>query len=106
VNRALRTGDRLTFRDGELEKLRRRFPEFGLPEPRAWELGEGTAVIVGYQMIAGRRMLDVQTDKAQIYVWPGRVKLDNRAAHNRLRAKIEAEKVAARKLRAKKRGAK
>jgi hypothetical protein len=106
MNRALRVGDWITFRDGALEELRK--VHKWLPTQEEWDQRrdlEARIVVRSargslVQILPHSACVSFSVWMPPIYCWPHHVRLDDRprrwAAHDR----IEAEKLAARAKRA------
>lgn len=91
MNRAIRRGERVTFRERCYDEFRRVHP--WLPEWGQWQRSpEMSATVEGIEVRWRRRVLAVKI-ASSVYVicYSGSVKLDDRPAKARMRAKLDAE---------------
>ena len=106
MNRELRVGDAVTFREESFEGLRKSVPWLANVMWRDWATSNTILTVDDERpriTASERRLLAVGTaNGARCNVWPSDIKLDDRTNRNKLRAEIEAEK--ATKRAAKKRG--
>ena len=101
MNRALRIGDAVTFRERGYEEVCRYTSWL---RGVSWAQWDACNVPLRIEDTSGggsvRRVFYLTTGDRRAIVWPSAVKLDDRPRRNKLRAEIEAEKAAQRAAKA------